>query len=64
MTNRGLLRRQMREAWIDTIRSAYMDQVISSAANQRYFVRLPPQHPWHKPRYQEIRRDRLQFLNQ
>ena len=30
MTNRGLLRRQMREAWTDTIRSAYMDQVISS----------------------------------
>ena len=30
MTNRGLLRRQMRRAWADTIRSAYMDQVISS----------------------------------
>ena len=30
MPNRGLLRRQMRQAWADTIRSAYMDQVISS----------------------------------
>src|SRR6056297_2299140 len=28
--NRGLLRRQLRQAWADTIRSAYMDQVISS----------------------------------
>lgn len=30
MTNRGLLRRQMRRAWAETIRSAYMDQIISS----------------------------------
>lgn len=30
MPNRGLLRRQMRRAWADTIRSAYLDQVISS----------------------------------
>ena len=30
MANRGLLRRQLRQAWADTIRSAYMDQVISS----------------------------------
>jgi len=30
MPNRGLLRRQMRRAWAETIRSAYMDQVISS----------------------------------
>lgn len=30
MPNRGLLRRQMRQAWADTIRTAYMDQVISS----------------------------------
>lgn len=30
MPNRGLLRRQMRRAWVDTIRSAYLDQVISS----------------------------------
>ena len=30
MPNRGLLRRQIRKTWADTIRSAYMDQVISS----------------------------------
>ena len=30
MQNRGLLRRQMRRAWAETIRSSYMDQVISS----------------------------------
>ena len=30
MANRGLLRRQLRRAWADTIRTAYMDQVVSS----------------------------------
>lgn len=30
MPNRGRLRCQMRRAWADTIRSAYMDQIVSS----------------------------------
>ena len=41
MTNRGLLRRQMRRAWAETIRSAYMDQVISSEHTTRPFRSLP-----------------------
>jgi len=39
MPNRVLLRRQMRHAWAETIRSAYLDQVISSErALQVYFT--------------------------
>jgi hypothetical protein len=30
---------------------------------QCYLVRLPPQQTWHKPRFQDIRGDRLQFSN-
>lgn len=30
MSNRGVLRRQLRDAWADTMREAYVDQVINS----------------------------------
>lgn len=30
MANRGLLRRQLRQAWVEAIQSAYLDQVINS----------------------------------
>ncbi|MDZ7788895.1 MAG: hypothetical protein U5L08_00080 [Xanthomonadales bacterium] len=38
--------------------------IISSVGDRRYLVQLPPQQAWHKPRYQEIRDDRLQFSSQ
>lgn len=38
-----------------------LGQAIGSGGNQRYLVKLPPQQPWHEPRYQEVRGDRLRF---
>lgn len=31
-----------------------------SSANSRHLCLLPPQQPWHQPRVQEIRSERLQ----
>lgn len=33
----------------------------SGGGGQRYLCQLPPQQPWHRPRYEEIRDERLQF---
>jgi hypothetical protein len=38
-------------------------QAAGSGSQQRYLVQLPPQQPWHKPRHQEIRGDKLRFSN-
>lgn len=35
--------------------------IVGSVGDRRYLVQLPPQQAWHKPRYQEIREDKLQF---
>jgi hypothetical protein len=33
----------------------------SASTNGRHLCLLPPQQPWHRPRIQEIRSERLQF---
>lgn len=38
-----------------------LGQATGSGSERRYLVQLPPQQPGHKPRYQEIRGERLQF---
>lgn len=40
-----------------------LGQAAGTGDQQRYLAQLPPQQPWHKPRYQEIRGERLQFSN-
>lgn len=37
--------------------------VLAAIGENRYLVRLPPQHPGHRPRHQEVRGERLQFSN-
>jgi hypothetical protein len=38
--------------------------ILAATGDQRYLVRLPTQQPGHKPRYQEIRGDKLRFSSQ
>lgn len=37
--------------------------ILAAIGENRYLVRLPPQHPGHKPRHHEIRGDKLRFSN-